>query len=78
VQATCCLHNFIINHEDYRYYSTVTPADDIFTQKTFQDYVNETQSSCKSAASIRDIFAEYFEGDGAVTWQWEKVLRNEF
>jgi len=76
VQATCCLHNFIINHEDNRYYSTIT--NETFTQEAFQDYVNKTHSSCKNAAFIRDTFAEYFEGDGAVTWQWEKALRNEF
>lgn len=79
VQATCCLHNFIINHEDNnRYYSTVTPADSTFPKEAFQDYVNETHSSCKNAANIRDTFAKYFEEDGAIMWQWEKILHNEF
>lgn len=79
VQATCCLHNFIINEKDSsnRYYSTVTPAY-TFTQEAFQDYINETHSSCKNAAHIRNTFADYFEGDGAIKWQLEKVFRNEF
>lgn len=79
VQATCCLHNFIINQNNSnQYYSTVTPTNDIFTQEALQDYINETHSSCKNAAHIRNTFADYFEGNGAIEWQWEKVLCNEF
>jgi len=77
VQATCCLHNFIINHEDNnRYYSTATLNDE--PNEAFQGNATERHSYCKSAAIIRDTFANYFEGDGAVTWQWDKALRNEF
>lgn len=79
IQATCCLHNFIINQEgNHRYYSTLTPGDYKVACEAFQDCVNESHSSCKNAAIIRNTFAEYFEGDGAVSWQWEKVFRNEF
>lgn len=32
-----------------------------------------------NASVIRDEFAEYFETDeGAVPWQWEKILNNDF
>lgn len=79
IQATCCLHNFIINHEsNNRYYSTLTPTDYEIAPEAFQDYINENYSSCTKAVAIRNTFAEYFERDDAVPWQWEKALRNEF
>lgn len=79
VQATCCLHNFIINHEGKnRHYSSITSADLEVACEGFQDFVHEKYSYRKSAETIRNMFAEYFQGDGAVIWQWEKALRNEF
>jgi len=32
----------------------------------------------KSSSQIRDDFAIFFETTGAITWQWEKVLQNNF
>lgn len=32
----------------------------------------------QSASVIRNAFAAYFEGDGSVEWQWEKILHNDF
>ncbi|XP_036144740.1 protein ANTAGONIST OF LIKE HETEROCHROMATIN PROTEIN 1-like [Monomorium pharaonis] len=79
VQATCCLHNFIINHENsYKYYSTLTPVDANVANEALQDNINEINSYSKNAAMIRDKFADYFVKAGAVTWQWEKAFRNEF
>lgn len=66
VQATCCLHNFVINHEHgNQHYSTLTTADGTYT-KAFQNYIDEKHSFCKTAATIRNTFADYFEGDGAI------------
>lgn len=32
-----------------------------------------------NASVIRDQFAEYFElNEGAVPWQWDKILHNDF
>lgn len=77
VQATCCLHNFIINHDDNnRYYSMLLPAG--ANNAFLENEINEIHSHCKNAAAIRDTFADYFEGDGAVGWQCEKAFRNEF
>jgi len=81
VQATCCLHNFIINYEgNDRYYSTLQAANNYI----YENLIVITNSryyeinSCTNVANIRTNFAMYFEGDGAISWQWEKALLNDF
>lgn len=80
VQATCCLHNFIINNEgNDRYYSTLQAANN--ANENLIDITNSRYyeiNSCTNVANIRNNFAVYFEGDGAIPWQWEKALLNDF
>ncbi|KAJ8966799.1 hypothetical protein NQ314_003295 [Rhamnusium bicolor] len=80
-QATICLHNFIMRHElnmaiSERRYSL---ADCLEDSGALID-IGRTGSTTfsRNASNIRDDFAEHFEGIGAVHWQWEKVLQNEF
>jgi len=79
VKATCCLHNLIISCEsEHKYYSISKPTD---VHVTSDDLCNLTDKRCyprKNVANIRDTFAAYFEEDGAIPWQWEKALQNEF
>ncbi|XP_018358451.1 PREDICTED: putative nuclease HARBI1 isoform X2 [Trachymyrmex cornetzi] len=78
VQATCCLHNFIINNESKdRYYSTLQPAN-LVVSEGLQDIANKIESACQNVTDIRNKFAMYFEGEGAIPWQWEKALLNDF
>lgn len=81
VQATCCLHNFIINCEgNDRYYSTLAVNHEVASEG-LQDITNSRYyeiNSSRNVANIRTKFAMYFEGDGAIPWQWEKALLNDF
>ncbi|KAJ8926581.1 hypothetical protein NQ314_021034 [Rhamnusium bicolor] len=81
-QATIYLHNFIMRHElnmaiSERRYSL---ADCLGEDSGALIDIGRTGSNTfsRNASNIRDDFAEYFEGIGAVHWQWEKVLQNEF
>lgn len=79
VQATCCLHNFIMNNEGTdRYYSTLQPAMLEVASEALLGIPNEISASVQDVANIRDKFAIYFEEDGAIPWQWEKALLNDF
>lgn len=83
VKATCCLHNFIINCEGKdRYYSTLQAANRENVSEGLQDIRNATyyrnNSFSTNVANIRTNFAIYFEEDGAIPWQWEKALLNDF
>jgi len=81
VQATCCLHNFIINCEgNDRYYSTLAVNHEVASEG-LQDITNSRYyeiNSSRNVANIRTKFAMHFEGDGAIPWQWEKALLNDF
>lgn len=81
VQATCCLHYFIINCEgNDRYYFTLQTANN-HAYENLIDITNSRYyeiSSCTNIANIRNKFVMYFEGDGAIPWQWEKALLNDF
>ncbi|KAL0103964.1 hypothetical protein PUN28_016968 [Cardiocondyla obscurior] len=84
IQATVCLHNFIILNENklsnhYRRYTHVTTEDQIVNgalQENTRPFVLRNKDN--SAYQIRNYFATYFENAGALPWQWEKVLQNDF
>lgn len=79
VKATCCLHNLIIYYEEkHKYYSTLKPTDLHVASEGLVDFTDERHYPCGNVTNIRNTFAAYFEGDGAIPWQWEKVLQNEF
>lgn len=79
VQATCVLHNFIIDCEGTnKFYSTLNPSDSEVESAGIVNIQNKERSHCSDASKIRNTFAEYFEKDGAIPWQWEKALHNDF
>lgn len=79
IKATCCLHNFIISCEGkHKYYSTLKPNDVHVVSDGLCDSTGQRYYPCTNVANIRNTFAAYFEGDGAIPWQWEKALQNEF
>lgn len=85
VQATTCLHNFIIKNENKlhnfeRQYTRITRNDVNLIHGALQEMNNAGRSNAHTrlVSKIRDDFASYFEHGGAVSWQWEKVLNNDF
>lgn len=61
-----------------KYYSTIKPADLDVTSRGLHDINDKTHYSCRNVMNIRNKFAAYFEGDGAISWQLEKALLNDF
>lgn len=85
VQATVCLHNFVIQNENKlplseRRYTRILNEGGIMTSGALQEMnnVNKTNAHTRLVSTIRDNFATYSENSGAVPWQWEKVLLNDF
>ncbi|XP_019889559.1 protein ANTAGONIST OF LIKE HETEROCHROMATIN PROTEIN 1-like isoform X2 [Ooceraea biroi] len=85
VQATVCLHNFVIQNENQlplseRCYTRIISGEETVINGALQDVNNagRTNAHTRLASRIRDEFASYFENLGAVSWQWEKVLLNDF
>lgn len=57
VQATCCLHNFIINCEEkHKYYSTLKPTDLCDASESLQDFTDEIYSSSKCYKYKKSIY----------------------
>ncbi|XP_031328716.1 protein ALP1-like isoform X2 [Photinus pyralis] len=79
IQSTVCLHNFILmkNEADYNIRVTENTGDIVMGNLC---EINSTGSNTysRNASTIREKFADYFSGLGAVEWQWEKALQNDF
>nr|XP_039263826.1 protein ANTAGONIST OF LIKE HETEROCHROMATIN PROTEIN 1-like [Styela clava] len=67
IKATCCLHNFL-----RRDVAGAAPVDDNITVSTqlLHDIPGSGGRATQSAQSVRNTFANYFAGEGAVPWQW--------
>lgn len=84
IQATVCLHNFVIQKENKlpfseRYYTRIiTEEETVMNALQEMNTVGRTNAHSRLAYKIRDDFASYFENTGAIPWQWEKVLHNDF
>lgn len=84
IQATTCLHNFIIQNENkfrnFKKYTRIANDDVVSIRGALTDIDNAGRSNAHTRliSKIRDDFASYFESGGAVPWQWEKVLNNDF
>jgi len=85
VQATTCLHNFIIKNENklhnfQRLYTRIARDDVASIRGALQEINNAGRANAytRLVSRIRDDFASYFEHGGAVPWQWQKVLNNDF
>lgn len=85
VQATVCLHNFLLRRSltvpaDNCQYSRPTEREDI-TSEYFQAFLpNRDPRGCDNpnVTQIRDEFKNYFCTSGAVDFQWEKAISNNF
>jgi len=82
VQATICLHNFMMMRDrccDDSFVNSVNcnivaniVRENIPQTNAIQNYQNTSPNNySRQAAEIRDRFTEYFMTEGAVPWQWE-------
>ncbi|XP_036143475.1 putative nuclease HARBI1 [Monomorium pharaonis] len=82
IQATVCLHNFIIQNENKlslskRHYIRMINKEVV--NNALQEISNAGRNGhTRFASKIRDDFASYFENTGAIPWHWEKALLNDF
>lgn len=81
--ATVCLHNFIISKElvkhsrDRRYLNCTDKQQPSLAIQNIIKQANNVSSSNLSRV-YRERFANYFMKEGAVNWQWEKAINNDF
>ncbi|XP_018400729.1 PREDICTED: uncharacterized protein LOC108778129 [Cyphomyrmex costatus] len=84
IKAATCLHNFIISEEleqshAERRYMTLNAFERELRVTGMEDAGTfDRNRPTKSSSQIRDDFAKFFETTGAVPWQWEKILQNNF
>ena len=84
VQATTCLHNFVIQNkkkfDNFQRYIRTAGDNIVSTCGALKEMNNagRTNAHTRLVSKIRDDFASYFENGGAVPWQWQKVLNNDF
>ncbi|XP_018370174.1 PREDICTED: putative nuclease HARBI1 [Trachymyrmex cornetzi] len=79
VQATVVLHNFIIQNEKVPIPSNSTIRENVRTNSSgLWDINPHTGRNKREAITVRNAFTEYFNGLGAVEFQWQKALSNDF
>lgn len=77
-QACVCLHNFLLmQHSENN-----ANAEELTDVSTTDGLVDVTRTGAntftRNSANIRESFTNYFCGVGAVDWQWQKALQNDF
>lgn len=82
IQATIVLHNYIICTEKdldvtQIQYSNFTTQDRAVISNGLKDLSRDRSSNPAEAKKIREDFANFFNGIGALSWQWDKVLNND-
>lgn len=83
IQATTVLHNFIMSTEKdlnitQTQYSKLTEQDRVVISEGMRDLPRNRSSNMFEVKKIREDFADFFNGIGALSWQWDKVFNNDF
>lgn len=85
VQAAVALQNFIIQCEatlpsGQRIYSNMTNDNTNLIDASAFTEMDKLHKSLHGpyAAQVRQHYADYFMNSGAVEWQWDKALNNDF
>lgn len=79
IQACICLHNFLLLRNSEA--DNIISSDDDFASTTegLLDVTRAgTNTFSQQVGNIRNQFKDYFCGPGAVEWQWEKVMNNDY
>lgn len=81
VQETVALHNFIIKNEERltgnKSYLHITP-EDVRTSRAGRNLPFCGGRSSNNGIAVRAAYSAYFQGTGALPYQWEKALQNDF
>jgi len=82
VQATVCLHNFLMLKDlslpiEQRTYSVITPEQDRNCNQTLHSF-ESVGNNIFNGTTVRDLFAQYFYTTGAIPQQWTKAYTNDF
>lgn len=81
IQATTALHNYVMSTEKdldvQLQYSNFTVQDRAVISESLKNLPRNRSSNPAAAKKIREDFANFFNGIGALPWQWDKVLNNE-
>lgn len=79
IQASVCLHNYVQKHSNNMRNAHLNSDNLVSTTEGLQN-LGRTGSNTfgRDAANIREAFTDYFCGDGAIEWQWQKALQNDF
>lgn len=79
VQACVCLHNFLLIESPENNISSEEMNDLVSTTDGLVDITRTGANTfTRNSANIRESFTEYFCGVGAVEWQWQKAMQNDF
>lgn len=81
IQACVCLHNFLLMQriEDGNFISHEEMNELIPTTDGLKDMARiGTNTYARSSANFRELFTNYFCGPGAVDWQWQRAMNNDF
>jgi len=84
VQATVVLHNFIINNEEQlqlpRRYVNINEDDfnpTMISQGLRSLPICRGRTS-QSGIEVRNAYTAFFNGNGALPYQWQKAIQNNF
>ncbi|XP_029677097.1 protein ALP1-like [Formica exsecta] len=82
VQATVALHNFIITNKEKllfkNTYAHITPEDRSMNSQGFSSLPPSIGRFSNSGIKFRNAYSEFFIGTGALSFQWEKAMNNDF
>lgn len=82
VQATVALHNFIIQNEEQHTgkngYTRMTPEETRLVSNGLSDMAACRGRLCVNATAIREAYSLFFRNAGALPFQWEKAVNNDF
>ncbi|XP_011882846.1 PREDICTED: uncharacterized protein LOC105570326 isoform X2 [Vollenhovia emeryi] len=83
IQATVVLHNFVMSternlHVTQKQYSNFSTQDRAVISNGMRNISINRSSNPVEAKKIREDFADFFNDIGALPWQWDKVINNDF
>lgn len=83
MQATIVLHNFIINNEEkmqlqHRYTHITNDRDHSTISGGLCSLPICRGRTSQSGIEVRNAYTAFFNGNGALPYQWEKAMQNNF
>lgn len=73
VQTCVCLHNFLLEKK-YKHYANAATIKDVNLEGTAFAPLSKVTSHQRVSTSVRVDFADYFETEGVLDWQDDKIF----